>query len=117
MRYLNLCEMISDKEERTMNYMEEATKIIEELYGNNPVMKRALLDLNPDIISSLASVGQKGIDPEDVLAGTNGDPEALAYLRKKAEKQLAVRKLYALLCNAYAIKRKKEKTEKDEIDI
>ena len=97
--------------------MEEAAKIIEELYGNNPVTKKALLDLDPDVISGLASIGQKGIDPEDVLEGTNGDPEALAYLRRKAEKQLAVRKLYTLLCNAYALKKKKEKAGKDEVEI
>ena len=105
-----------------MNYMEEATGIIEELYGNNPVMKKALLDLDPNVISGLASVAQKGIDPEDVIEGTNGNPDALAYLRRKAERQLLARKLYSLLCNAYAIKKKnekaqKEKAGKDEVEI
>ena len=100
-----------------MNYMEEAVEMIEALYKNNPTMKKALLELDPDVIRNLGSEAQKGISPEDVVEAFDGGADTLEYLRKKAEKQLALKRLYRDLCKAYSIKIRKEKAGKDEVEI
>lgn len=102
-----------------MNFLEELLETIEFLYKNDPETKQALLALDPDTIRKMGAESQAKIAPEDVIDALDAGDEGLKYLRRKAERQIAQKKLYKDLCKEYAIKIKneKKKNRNDEVEI
>ena len=87
-----------------MNLFAETFKKVSELFKSNPQLEKALLSLDRDAIRSLTTEFQNGINPKDVVDAFEFGEESLEYLRKKAERQIAVKELYKALCTIRAIK-------------
>ena len=93
-----------------MEFMDESIiEMVEEIFGDNPTIKKAILDLDPDIIRKVGEYSQTKLEPEYVKEAIDKGGEELENLRKKAEIQIKLKILYKSLCNSYAFKQKATK--------
>ena len=86
-------------------------KKIEETFKSDEKLRKGLLSLNPEAIQDVAIMGQKKIDPEDVIYAYEN--EGLEYLYEKAKKLMEMQKIYEELCESYFKKNLKDNSREE----
>lgn len=89
----------------------ELREKIEKIFKADGKLIKGLLSIDPDSIQKVAIMGQRKIDPKDVVdAYENG---GLEYLYKKAQKLIEMQQIYEKLCEIYFEKNLKDNSREE----